>query len=98
MEERFKDILNYRARTDVCTPINIDNNLNLWCGKYLTNFDGEELASAIDQAIAEAVSEGISEAAAQAGIQALLDVLAAGGSEQEAWDAGCAAAGLEKGC
>ena len=66
--------------------------------KYLTNFDGEELASAIDQAIAEAVSEGISEAAAQAGILALLDVLAAGGSEQEAWDAGCAAAGLEKGC
>ena len=66
--------------------------------KYLTNFDGEELASAIDQAIAEAVSDGISEAAAQAGILALLDVLAAGGSEQEAWDAGCAAAGLEKGC
>ena len=66
--------------------------------KYLINFNGEELASAIDQAIAEAVSEGISEAAAQAGIQALLDVLAAGGSEQEAWDAGCAAAGLEKGC
>ena len=66
--------------------------------KYLINFDGEELASAIDQAIAEAVSEGISEAAAQAGILALLDVLAAGGSEQEAWDAGCAAAGLEKGC
>ena len=66
--------------------------------KYLRNFDREELASAIDQAIAEAVSEGISEAAAQAGILALLDVLAAGGSEQEAWDAGCAAAGLEKGC
>ena len=56
------------------------------------------MASAIDQAIAEAVSDGISEAAAQAGILALLDVLAAGGSEQEAWDAGCAAAGLEKGC
>ena len=66
--------------------------------KYLTSFDGEELASAIDQAIAEAVSEGIPEAAAKAGIKALLDVLAAGGSEQEAWDAGCAAAGLEKGC
>ena len=66
--------------------------------KYLTNFDGEELASAIDQAIAEAVSEGIPEAAAKAGIKALLDVLAAGGSEQKAWDAGCAAAGLEKGC
>ena len=66
--------------------------------KYLTSFDGEELASAIDQAIAEAVSEGIPEAAAKAGIKALLDVLATGGSEQEAWDAGCAAAGLEKGC
>ena len=66
--------------------------------KYLINVDGEELASAIDQAMAEAVSEGISEAAAQAGILALLDVLAAGGSEQEAWDTGCAAAGLEKGC
>ena len=66
--------------------------------KYLTSFDGEELASAIDQAIAEAVSEGIPEAAAKAGIKALLDVLAAGGSEQEAWNAGCAAAGLEKGC
>ncbi len=66
--------------------------------KYLTSFDGEELASAIDQAIAEAVSEGIPEAEAQAGIKALLGVLAAGGSVQEAWDAGCAAAGLEKGC
>ena len=66
--------------------------------KYLRNFDSEELASAIDQAIAEAVSEGIPEAEAQAGIKTLLVILAAGGSVQEAWNAGCAAAGLEKGC
>ena len=58
----------------------------------------DELASAIDEAIAEAVTQGISEAAAQAGIKAFLEVLAAGGSEQEAWDAGCKAAGEDPGC
>lgn len=58
----------------------------------------DELASAIDEAIADAVTQGISEAAAQAGIKAFLEVLAAGGSEQEAWDAGCAAAGEDPGC
>ena len=62
--------------------------------------DGMEdvLASAVDEAVAEAVNQGISEAAAEAGIRAALDVLARGGSEQEAWDAGCAAAGLGSGC
>jgi len=62
--------------------------------------DGMEdvLAAAVDEAVAEAVNEGISAAAAEAGIRAALDVLARGGSEQEAWDAGCAAAGLESGC
>ena len=62
--------------------------------------DGMEdvLASAVDEAGAEAVNQGISAAAAEAGIKAALDVLARGGSEQEAWDAGCAAAGLESGC
>ena len=58
----------------------------------------DELIAAVNEAVAEAVSEGISEAAAEAGIRAFLEVLAAGGSEQEAWDAGCAAAGEEKGC
>ena len=62
--------------------------------------DGMEdvLASAVDEAVAEAVNQGISAAAAEAGIKAALDVLARGGSEQEAWDAGCAAAGLGSGC
>ena len=62
--------------------------------------DGMEdvLAAAVDEAVAEAVNQGISAAAAEAGIKAALDVLARGGSEQEAWDAGCAAAGLESGC
>ena len=62
--------------------------------------DGMEdvLAAAIDEAVAEAVNEGISAAAAEAGIRAVLDVFARGGSEQAAWDAGCAAAGLESGC
>ena len=62
--------------------------------------DGMEdvLAAAVDQAVAEAVNEGISAAAAEAGIRAWLDVLARGGSEQDAWDAGCDAAGLERGC
>ena len=58
----------------------------------------DELIAAVNEAVAEAVSAGISEAAAEAGIRAFLEVLAAGGSEQEAWDAGCAAAGEEKGC
>ncbi len=57
-----------------------------------------ELAAAIDEAVAEAVSEGISAAAAEAGIQAYLDALAAGKSEQQAYDEGCAAAGQESGC
>ena len=35
---------------------------------------------------------------AEAGIRAWLDMLARGGSEQDAWDAGCDAAGLERGC
>ena len=67
-------------------------------GEALDEAITAEVASIIDQAISEAVSEGISQAAAEAGWAAALDVLAAGGSEQEAWDAGCAAAGLEQGC
>ena len=58
----------------------------------------DELAMAIDQVIGEAVNEGISGAAIAAGIATALSVLASGGSEQEAWDKGCAAAGLESGC
>ena len=58
----------------------------------------DELIAAVNEAVAEAVAAGISEAAAAAGIKAALAVLAAGGSEQEAWDAGCAAAGEAKGC
>ena len=62
--------------------------------------DGMEgvLAQAVNEAVAEAVNEGISAAAAEAGIRAALEVLARGGSEQEAWDAGCDAAGLARGC
>ena len=62
--------------------------------------DGMEgvLAQAVNEAVAEAVNEGISAAAAEAGIRAALEVLARGGSEQEAWDAGCDAAGLDRGC
>ena len=67
-------------------------------GEAIDRAISSELASAIDQAIAEAVSAGISAAAAEAGIAAGLAVLAAGGSEQEAWDAACAAAGQESGC
>ena len=85
-------------KIDKISPQNELDQSKMKILKYLRNFDREELASAIDQAIAEAVSEGIPEAEAQAGIKALLGVLAAGGSVQEAWDAGCAAAGLEKGC
>jgi len=57
-----------------------------------------ELASIVNEAIAEAVNAGISAAAAEAGIRAAMEVLARGGSEQEAWDAGCAAAGQSSGC
>lgn len=67
-------------------------------GEAIDDAISNELASAIDQAIAEAVQEGISEAAAAAGIQAALDVWARGGSDQEAWDAACDAAGQERGC
>ena len=47
---------------------------------------------------AEPAVQGISAAAAEAGIAAALEVLARGGSEQEAWDAACDAAGEERGC
>ena len=85
-------------KIDKISPQNELDQSKMKILKYLRNFDREELASAIDQAIAEAVSEGIPEAEAQAGIKALLGILASGGSVQEAWDAGCAAAGLAKGC
>ena len=67
-------------------------------GEAIDSALSAELAAAIDQAVAEAVSEGISEAAASAGIQAYLDAMASGKSEQQAYDEGCAAAGLESGC
>ena len=58
----------------------------------------DEFASIINEAVSEAVSAGISQAAVEAGIRAAIEVLARGGSEQEAWDAGCAAAGQQSGC
>ena len=67
-------------------------------GQAVDNAISSELASAINEAVAEAVASGISQAAAEAGIAAGLAVLAAGGSEQEAWDAACSAAGQESGC
>ena len=85
-------------KIDEISPQNELDQSKMKILKYLRNFDSEELASAIDQAIAEAVSEGISEAEAQAGIKTLLVILANGGSVQEAWDAGCAAAGQDPGC
>jgi len=95
IEESKKEL---EKKIDKISPQNELDQSKMKILKYLRNFDREELASAIDQAIAEAVSEGIPEAEAQAGIKALLGVLATGGSVQDAWDAGCAAAGLEKGC
>ena len=58
----------------------------------------DELAAAIDAAVAEAVEQGISRAAVEAGLSAYLQALAAGKSEQQAYDEGCAAAGQESGC
>ena len=58
----------------------------------------DELINAVNEAVSNAVASGISEAAAAAGIRVALEVLAAGGTEQEAWDAGCAAAGQDPGC
>ena len=51
----------------------------------------QELAAAIDQAIADVVAMGIEQAAVEAGYQAFFDTLAAGGSEEEAWNAADAA-------
>ena len=58
----------------------------------------DELAAAIDAAVAEAVEQGISRAAVEAGLAAYLQALASGQSEQQAYDAGCAAAGQDSGC
>jgi len=52
-----------------------------------------EFASLVDEAVAEAVSEGISEATAEAAIRAVMDVFAAGGTEEEAMAACQAIAG-----
>ena len=46
-----------------------------------------ELASINDEAVEEAVSEGVSQATAEAAIRAIMDVLAEGGTEEEAMNA-----------
>tara|TARA_B100001250_G_scaffold243199_1_gene209044 strand:- start:44 stop:973 length:930 start_codon:yes stop_codon:yes gene_type:complete len=53
----------------------------------------QEFASIVDDAIQEAINEGISEATAEAAIRAIMDVLAAGGTEEEAMAACKAIAG-----
>ena len=46
-----------------------------------------EFASIVDEAVEEAINEGISQATAEAAIRAIMDVLAAGGTEEEAMNA-----------
>tara|TARA_B100001250_G_scaffold243200_1_gene209048 strand:- start:221 stop:1147 length:927 start_codon:yes stop_codon:yes gene_type:complete len=53
----------------------------------------QEFASIVDEAIQEAINEGISEATAQAAVRAIMDVLARGGTEEEAMAACKAIAG-----
>jgi len=52
-----------------------------------------EFASIVDEAVQEAISEGISQATAEAAIRAVMDVLAAGGNEEDAMNACRAVAG-----
>jgi len=52
-----------------------------------------ELASIIDEAVEEAVAEGVSQATAEAAVRAIMDVLAKGGTEEEAMNACRAVAG-----
>ena len=52
-----------------------------------------ELASINDEAVEEAVSEGVSQATAEAAIRAIMNVLAEGGTEEEAMNACRAVAG-----
>jgi len=52
-----------------------------------------EFASIIDEAVEEAINEGISQATAEAAIRAVMEVLAAGGTEEEAMNACRAIAG-----
>ena len=108
VEEKKEELLRIASTNVVEDTISseLERQIELSVGQAMAReyndiiIDGMEdvLASAVDEAVAEAVNEGISAAAAEAGIRAALDVLARGGSEQEAWDAGCAAAGLESGC
>ena len=46
-----------------------------------------EFASIVDEAVEEAINQGISQATAEAAIRAIMDVLAAGGTEEEAMNA-----------
>ena len=108
VEEKKEELLAIASTNVVEDTISgeLERQIELSVGQAMSReyndiiIDGMEdvLASAVDAAVAEAVNEGISAAAAEAGIRAALDVLARGGSEQEAWDAGCAAAGLKSGC
>ena len=52
-----------------------------------------EFASIVDEAVQEAINEGISEATAEAAIRAIMEVFAAGGTEEEAMNACRAIAG-----
>ena len=108
VDEKRKELLELASNKAVEKSISseVDRQVELSIGEAMAKefdaviIDGMEdvLAQAVNEAVAEAVSEGVSEAAATAGIRAALDVLARGGSEQEAWDAGCDAAGLARGC
>jgi len=108
VDEKKEELLELASKKAVEETISseVDKQVELSIGAAMAKefdaiiIDGMEdvLAQAVNEAVAEAVSEGISEAAAEAGIRAALEVLARGGSEQDAWDAGCDAAGLARGC
>ena len=53
----------------------------------------DELASIIDEAVEEAIAVGVSQATAEAAVRAVMDVLAKGGTEEEAMEACRAIAG-----
>ena len=52
-----------------------------------------ELASIIDEAVEEAIADGVSKATAEAAVRAIMEVLAEGGTEEEAMNACRAIAG-----
>ena len=94
-EDRSTIYLDYASTTPV------DPRVAEKMMQYLT-FDGEfgnpasrshRFGWKADEAVEEAVAIGVSQATAEAAIRAIMDVLAAGGTEEEAMKACAAAAG-----